>query len=607
MKLLTCSLLKLFLLLLIQTKSLFVYAADATPEQQQQQQSHLKELKSQLGVLEAKKSYRKLMGEKEDPELEQSIKKIQEDIKELEKQPRSSSQDAKQPRFGSRGSQHPPQLQQQQQQPQSPRPGAIPDEHIEQFYNEELKGKYHYTYTDPLTEKQETESFGDRSFHDLTDHEKNHVRSFFHARNFYNKEVKGRDYTYTTNPFTEEKETVNFGNRSFRDLSSDEKRHVEFLFHTQNSPPPHLGDSGRSQHKQQLQQQQQQDVEEKDQELDSEEKKRRDQHEYSKYIHKKYEYIQEKLKSVDRYDPPYFRLTTHDNRKVYILGSLHDMHPQLLLPAAAWKKIVEFIRRNPDLIFITEHSGKEEQKYPNLNDQPVWDPEGELLGQVPVARIKEWSEMWERVKDMNLLNPHNLNLKVGDVARINKNEGIMLLYSFSYYERTRVGLQFANFEGVFYQMLGAPPKGFLEDKKRSVLLDSDISFFFRHSMNRIQEALRYYDVGKNEGKEKAWDQIVSQYILSLPHYRYDIDLDSAQESTNQRNKEWSDRLQKYLNEEAPQGKNVLIVCGVHHLKQIPVQNFKSFLEYLLAIPNKYFTSIDKMTKEGRWEPMKDEE
>jgi hypothetical protein len=46
---------------------------------------------------------------------------------------------------------------------------------------------------------------------------------------------------------------------------------------------------------------------------------------------------------------------------------------------------------------------------------------------------------------------------------------------------------------------------------------------------------------------------------------------------------------------------------VHHLKQIPVQNFKSFLEYLLAIPNKYFTSIDKMTKEGRWEPMKDEE
>lgn len=305
-----------------------------------------------------------------------------------------------------------------------------------------------------------------------------------------------------------------------------------------------------------------------------------------------YKYLKDKLEEeqLERFDPPLYEMVTREGRKIYILGSLHNRHPALMLPPEASRFIKNL---SGNAILFTEHVSPYEYFLPQLehledSSQEIWDPARDFHLEPPDA------EKWEKIKNISF---YEGGPKIEDVKKMDRLTGAMLLYGLAGKKSKEKGLE-RGFENTLKELPWIGEIGHLESLEGALNIieqtEEDLRGYFVLGLEKVAHTLRSH-VNK--------PHILNLYINSIMWYSHNLlfDTQHIKISTIERNVPWSERLLRYLDEN---GRNegltpLLIVCGMDHLRGVIAEGSKSFLAYLFKSGK--FRSLKRMRKDGSWE------
>lgn len=148
-----------------------------------------------------------------------------------------------------------------------------------------------------------------------------------------------------------------------------------------------------------------------------------------------YSYLERELTSqtIERFDPPFYKLTAGNGKIIYVLGSIHDRHPKLLLPQAVFKVIEEL---SGQTVPFMEHVSPYEyliQKLPGTNDQSkeFWNPEMDF--KLSENDIK----IWQAIKDEHIYID---GPKVENIVKMDEVLGVMLFYIVARKKSEEIGI-----------------------------------------------------------------------------------------------------------------------------------------------------------------------
>lgn len=304
-------------------------------------------------------------------------------------------------------------------------------------------------------------------------------------------------------------------------------------------------------------------------------------------------YLRRELVNEERHDPPFFRLITKEGgREIYVLGSIHNAHPELLLSARN-VEFIQYLRDRGAILFIEHHTPYDEfnEEFRNVLPQtlPQWDMNE--LGLEP-EEMGSWNNLSVRHFD-----PPLPQISLHSITQIDQIKGLLLFYEYFLNKEMEVTL---GFETTLVDQWGG--------RQNTRELENPLfgAGLFRHHREAAWEFFR-------EGLRTA--RVLSSFIYRIPSLRNQVILgryraeiadykfwpwengEQAQdEATLLRNERWCDTLKNYL-ERTRQGRlqPVLIVCGAAHLK-----GKNNFLALLLA--TRLFSKGERVATDNRFVP-----
>jgi hypothetical protein len=318
-----------------------------------------------------------------------------------------------------------------------------------------------------------------------------------------------------------------------------------------------------------------------------------------------------------RTPPPFYKLTTYDDREVYILGSIHIIHPQLLLPAPCFQQLMN-IHRDGAILF-TESA---EHEIPTINpvhlltgvtemSPSMWNIE-DYLHQDDYETWQLITGGWTQQTIEDYTKLPNLNHKIIKITKISANVGISFFYQ-------KMGTKYLQISPGFensLEKLNWLGKEALEtggDVVNSMADDQSVLKKLFHSALDTFALLYTYE---NENPVEAQEIIIINYKNEISKYshlecmtQYMTHFHLAVErrepsniidiSTIKRNIEWGKKIHAYLT--TPHQNNrrpILIVCGYGHLYGGLIQGCSSFLRILWD--SGLFKKSEIMLQDGSW-------
>jgi hypothetical protein len=312
------------------------------------------------------------------------------------------------------------------------------------------------------------------------------------------------------------------------------------------------------------------------------------------------ELLQEYRKQViSQDDPPFFRLTFHPSNKhpngkiVYILGSIHDKNPRVLLSESVYNEVLSIA---PKAELCTEHPSpfeyliKELEKVKNGKNQ--WNIEKLLylgiLGDNRSQKLTNWRQIF------NNSIPNYPDFKINDVQKCPYSVGVMLFKSII----TKKYPKFIpGFEGTLRELKWAK-KGdlYLEevDAAMGLVDDSpgDLNEFFKMSLKKLNDGI----ANEKEDQEFRKMESIKAHKRSIETYGFSrLNSKNIKISTINRNKEW---VQKIFSNIIQNKDNLFIVCGNQHLK-----GEESFLMEIIKTSghNGASFTLERIKNNGQWE------
>lgn len=301
---------------------------------------------------------------------------------------------------------------------------------------------------------------------------------------------------------------------------------------------------------------------------------------YEKYIEEENQI--ETIMTSDRYAPLFFKIITKNNREIYILGSQHDIPPQLLLPPTVFKDI-KSLCNDKHAILVTEHESiyeynlKKLENIENINhDKNEWKI---------IEKTKEWIDIQDDFID------NEKKFKINDICKLDFTSGTNLLYAFSGIKMKEIG---GGFESNLRQW-GWKNTSYLESNDQLFEIEkkhpTDMSIFFEESVEtyllfKKRKKLIDKKVENEEEKNKLstkMSYITLNVLKGIENYKYEnyLSSDKVLPSCIERNEEWAKTVKLFLNKHENSNAPILIVCGAAHLKGMLNKNSKSFLALLV--------------------------
>lgn len=318
-----------------------------------------------------------------------------------------------------------------------------------------------------------------------------------------------------------------------------------------------------------------------------------------------------------RKNPPFFRLTTHEDREVYILGSVHNVHPKLLLSEDCFQELMNINSRSA--VFFTESMG-----YGNPNNDPI-----NLLNLVTETSPDLWrvedylrpddQKVWNILKgdcEIQTIDDYTKILstrhKVAKITKINAASGIALFYQkiggkylqlFPGFEKSLEGLNWSaknaleTGNNVVDDMVNDP--NVLRKLFHSALDMFSLIFTYENENPKDAEKIIALNC-KNEISKYNYDECMIQYIT---HFNVVFEQKKSSNiidiSTISRNIRWGDKVGTYLT--SPLQNNtqpIMIVCGYGHLYGGLIKGCSSFLRVLWD--KNLFKRSEIISREGKW-------
>ncbi len=321
---------------------------------------------------------------------------------------------------------------------------------------------------------------------------------------------------------------------------------------------------------------------------------------------REYNHVEKALGTVPRLDPPFFKLVTKGRRELYILGSIHNKHPDLLLPAVVIAEITRLARNGA--IYYTEHA-------PTSPGSGAGILRGWFLG-ISSASSDRWDPIaefrltadeiavWNSVKEIDLNTSLLPGIKLEHITKVDIAKGVMCLQQFVSQIAKLKGKPSSNFEEIL------KTKGWRAQENLEQLVDAindialvpeDVGKFFKASLSHIKKINDYENEITVGHSSRAWDMLVMDYKASIKQYQYDYSATGVKASTKARNSKWKDELMGYLSRSSSTDP-ILIVVGNAHLKGALTPGSGSFLEHLHLTTE--FISIERMEElSGAWVPV----
>lgn len=317
-----------------------------------------------------------------------------------------------------------------------------------------------------------------------------------------------------------------------------------------------------------------------------------------------FEHVKNYLNLSIRPDPPFFKLT-HKNqnnieRELCILGSIHNRHPDLLLPP---KVLDEIKRLNPKAIYFTEHTPTASNQGTAILQQlfngidsgssDKWDPV--ILFSLDVNQ----QDIWNRVKITSVSSITGMTLEW--IQKIDAMYGVMIFQQFIPKISELKGKRIANFEKILQN------KGWSSQENLEQMIDAfnmigsvsvDLEKIFTNSLKSVEKIEAYEKELIAGNLQTAWQITALDYKNALKSYTYEDSITgNVKDSTKERNKEWEKKLMDYLDKN-PSQDPLFIVVGNAHLSGGITQRSLSFLEYLSKM--KGVSLIQRMDSAGIW-------
>lgn len=316
-----------------------------------------------------------------------------------------------------------------------------------------------------------------------------------------------------------------------------------------------------------------------------------------------YTYLKQELASITLQDPPFFKITTVKRREIYILGSLHDVHPQLLLSEHN-HKIINKLHEEKAFLFIEHHTPYRYlmQDFATIPTNPLWD--------IKEVMNKENEEIWNLVKEFPFetgITGQATNILMQDIMKIDKFKGLLLFYAYLLDKQIHFSL---GFESALLKKWGI--KGVQELEEIGDNIKELENLFKSHP----QEAQSFFSLGIEMGSQVGLyqyyhdEKLINNYHSTVrDHYKKNIKeyiyaglkkgkLERHDEVTIGRNKIWINTIIKFLQNDQSNSP-ILIVCGMAHL-----EGSENLLELLMQRSHLFRTDeVKRLDKDGNEVPL----
>jgi hypothetical protein len=300
---------------------------------------------------------------------------------------------------------------------------------------------------------------------------------------------------------------------------------------------------------------------------------------------------------VTRPDPPFFMLETPKGRKVYILGSIHNRHPGVLLSSHNYA-FIEQLSENA-ILFV---EGKEEDQacleMNRASDPQVDDPMSSngkpdrsiLQDQWKVSLWdSKLARTWLEIKKYTF---EDRSLKLSDITKFEKSVGLILFYLDILAKTINQNLGFEHS---------------IQKLSWSQVLELDDNEFCKQIMSNNPSIARKYfelalriapDIIQYKKSITDLDLWLNELVKIAYNYKYDINNYDIRKyilpkgndlEVVKRNRMWAKRVHKYLDDNAEDMRPILIVCGGDHLEGAGVANSKSLVAFLMR--TSHFSTI----------------
>ena len=138
-------------------------------------------------------------------------------------------------------------------------------------------------------------------------------------------------------------------------------------------------------------------------------------------------YLKENLSNEERHNPPFFKLTTSAGREIYILGSYHNRHPEMLLAGRNYQTIQGLLHSGA-VLFIEHHTPYDQllgELLPVANDHApnIWNVSEISLG----TRENTWNHFKEQDFKHHDIKIEEI-IKIKYIEKMDKIKGLILFY-----------------------------------------------------------------------------------------------------------------------------------------------------------------------------------
>lgn len=310
------------------------------------------------------------------------------------------------------------------------------------------------------------------------------------------------------------------------------------------------------------------------------------------------EYFRENLDiyEEERKDPPFFVLKTLDslgNRDVYVLGSRHDIHPELLLSTP----IYEHVRRllNEAIVF-TEHPPI---AWSLIEKHELFNPERRCLlleeeDQWLVHDLgEEQMEMWSQISASGEKFP-GTEFPMHAITKLPQADGIMLFFGCWALKREEIycGFEFS-LRGTGIQI------NYLETIEELINIQSS-SFeetyesYFKGALINMKECRNYEE---HREEVEFLEYLLDKHKRAITSHSHDLYIyrQENRDTVLKRNELWGRKIENFLQENTS-SQPVFIICGAAHLSGRTVEDNRSFLNEIWN--RKLFQSISRINKLG---------
>lgn len=304
-----------------------------------------------------------------------------------------------------------------------------------------------------------------------------------------------------------------------------------------------------------------------------------------------YTYLKEKLAGEERHDPPFFKLTTHKGREIYILGSIHDRHPAMLLSETNFQ-FIQGLSQGGAVLFI-EHLTPYNTLMGELH-AVAHDTAPDLWNIDQILNLSE-KLVWNQIKESTFDYPEIKipEIKIKYITKMDKIKGLLLFYEYMLDKEIEITL---GFESTLLEWKNWKDISQLDDLNlgHKFLQENpqEAVAFFQLGL-QASKSVRDYQTAMDQQRKSKWVKILLGYKDSIARYYYPWPNNKKQDDvTIGRNKMWCGKLQDYLSSNEKNEKPILIVCGAAHLK-----GENNFLTLLLE--TNLFSEAKRRDKDGQ--------